>query len=181
MGFIFIWRLIHFHKAIQNIKDDNKNGKLVWILPKSNFELWVRLTLDCQLDYMCIHFKSILSKTSSRPSAQKDICFPPVKFLWSDVPPYLEIQIRHLHPMPNIGHGHSSTFASTPSAMLILNLALLNQDRHCLWKQCSSRSDRSGSTLFVIQFVNLYEQTTSSYLIGWQSEVVVANLIYSAG
>ena len=25
----------------------------------------------------------------------------------------------------------------------------------------------SGSTLFVIQFVNLYEQTTSSYLIGW--------------
>ena len=39
----------------------------------------------------------------------------------------------------------------------------------------------SGSTLFFIQFVNLYEQTTLSYLIGWQSEMSVANLIYSAG
>ena len=34
----------------------------------------------------------------------------------------------------------------------------------------------SGSTLFFIQFVNLYEQTTLSYLIGWQSEMGVANL-----
>ena len=39
----------------------------------------------------------------------------------------------------------------------------------------------SGSTLFFIQFVNLYEQTTLSFLIGWQSETSVANLIYSAG
>ena len=35
----------------------------------------------------------------------------------------------------------------------------------------------SGSTLFVIQFVNLYEQTTSSDLIGWKSEIGVANLV----
>ena len=40
---------------------------------------------------------------------------------------------------------------------------------------------RSGSTLFVIQFMNLYAQTTLSYLIGWQSEMGLANLIYSAG
>ena len=39
----------------------------------------------------------------------------------------------------------------------------------------------SGSTLFVIQFVNLYEQTTLSYPIGWPSEMGVTNLIYSAG
>ena len=39
----------------------------------------------------------------------------------------------------------------------------------------------SGSTLFFIQVVNLYEQTTLSYLIGWKSEMGVADLIYSAG
>ena len=39
----------------------------------------------------------------------------------------------------------------------------------------------SGSTLFFIQFVNLWEKTKLSYLIGWQSEMGVANLIYSAG
>ena len=39
----------------------------------------------------------------------------------------------------------------------------------------------SGSTLFLIQFMNLYEQTTLSYPIGWLSEKGVADLIYSAG
>ena len=39
----------------------------------------------------------------------------------------------------------------------------------------------SGSTLFFIQFMNLYEQTTLSYPIGWLSEKGVADLIYSAG
>ena len=39
----------------------------------------------------------------------------------------------------------------------------------------------SGATLLFIEFVNIYEQTTLSYLIGWQSELGVANLIYSAG
>ena len=38
----------------------------------------------------------------------------------------------------------------------------------------------SGSTLFFIQFMNLYEQTTLSYPIGWLSEKGVADLIYSA-
>ena len=39
----------------------------------------------------------------------------------------------------------------------------------------------SGSTLLLIHFMNLYEQTTLSYLIVWQSEMGVANVIYSAG
>ena len=39
----------------------------------------------------------------------------------------------------------------------------------------------SGSTLFFMEFVNLHEQTTLSYLIGCQSEMSVADLIYSAG
>ena len=39
----------------------------------------------------------------------------------------------------------------------------------------------SGFSLFVIQFVNLGNQTTSSYQTGWQSEIGLANLIYSAG
>ena len=39
----------------------------------------------------------------------------------------------------------------------------------------------SGSTLFFIQFIDLYEQTTLSYQIGWLSEMGVADLIYSAG
>ena len=39
----------------------------------------------------------------------------------------------------------------------------------------------SGSTLFFIQFMNLYAQITLSYLIGWLSEKGVADLIYSAG
>ena len=39
----------------------------------------------------------------------------------------------------------------------------------------------SGSTLFFIQFMNLYEQTSLSYQIGWLSEMGMADLIYSAG
>ena len=39
----------------------------------------------------------------------------------------------------------------------------------------------SGSTLFFIQFMNLYEQTSLSYQIGWLLEMGVADLINSAG
>ena len=46
-------------------------------------------------------------------------------------------------------------------------------------KMASEEAILSGSTLYVIQFVNLDEQTTQSYLIGWQSGMGVANLIYS--
>ena len=48
-------------------------------------------------------------------------------------------------------------------------------------QMASGKAIWSGTTLFVIQFVNLYEKTTMSYLIGWQSEMGVANLIYSSG
>ena len=56
-----------------------------------------------------------------------------------------------------------------------LTLAFENSvdpDRMAIW---------SGSTLFFIQFMNLYEQTTLSYTISWLSEKGVADLIYSAG
>ena len=35
----------------------------------------------------------------------------------------------------------------------------------------SEEANWSGSTLFVIQYVNLYQQSGSSNLIGWQLEV----------
>ena len=67
-----------------------------------------------------------------------------------------------------------------------LTLVLLNLDMSCLCKQCRSRSvdpdqlapeeaNWSGSTLFVIKYVNFYEQPSSSNLIGWKLEVDVAS------
>ena len=56
----------------------------------------------------------------------------------------------------------------------ILTLVLLNRDMPCLCKQYRSRArsaeeaNWSGSTLFVIKYVNLYQQSGSSNLIGWQ-------------
>ena len=45
-----------------------------------------------------------------------------------------------------------------------LTLVLLNPDMSCLCKQFISRS---GSALFVIKFMNLYQQPGSSNVIGW--------------
>ena len=57
-----------------------------------------------------------------------------------------------------------------------LTLALLNKDIPCLCKQCrSEEANWSGSTLFVIKYVNLYQQPGSSNLIGWKLEVGVAS------
>ena len=39
----------------------------------------------------------------------------------------------------------------------------------------SEEANWSGSTLFVIQYVNLYQQSGSNNLIGWQLEVGVAS------
>ena len=39
----------------------------------------------------------------------------------------------------------------------------------------SSEANWSGSALFVIQYVNLYQQPGSSNLIGWKLEVGVAS------
>ena len=39
----------------------------------------------------------------------------------------------------------------------------------------SDEANWSGSALFVNQYVNLYQQSGSSYLIGWKFEVDVAS------
>ena len=39
----------------------------------------------------------------------------------------------------------------------------------------SSEANWSGSALFVIKYLNLYEQLGSSHLIGWKLEVGVAS------
>ena len=62
-----------------------------------------------------------------------------------------------------------------------LILVLLNPDTPCLRKQCRSRSvgfwkaNWSVSALFIIQYVNLYQQPRSSNLIGWKLEVGMAS------
>ena len=45
----------------------------------------------------------------------------------------------------------------------MLTLVLLNPDIHCLCKQCRFRSValESGSALFAIQYVNLYQRSGS--------------------
>ena len=43
----------------------------------------------------------------------------------------------------------------------------------------SEEANWSGSALFAIKYVNLYQQSGSSNLIGWKLEVGI--LIYSAG
>ena len=59
----------------------------------------------------------------------------------------------------------------------VLTLVLLNPDIPCLYKQC--RSNWSGSALFVIRYVNLFQQIGSSNLIGWKLEVGVASNLFS--
>ena len=62
---------------------------------------------------------------------------------------------------------------NSPISRCILNLVLLNPHMPFLCKQCRSRSvafNRSGSAVFVIKYVNLYQQPGSSILIGWKLE-----------
>ena len=62
-----------------------------------------------------------------------------------------------------------------------LTLVLLNPDMSCLYKWCRSRSVgffRSGSTLFAIKYVNLYQQSGSSNLIGWKLEIGMASCLF---
>ena len=44
----------------------------------------------------------------------------------------------------------------------------------------SDEANRSGAALFAFKYVNLYQQSGSSNLIGWKLEIGVAS-IYSAG
>ena len=63
---------------------------------------------------------------------------------------------------------------------IILTLVLLNLDMPCANsanpdQMASEEANRSGSALFVIKNVNLYQQLGSNKLIGWQLEVGVAS------
>ena len=55
-----------------------------------------------------------------------------------------------------------------------LTLVLLNPDMPCLCKP-SEEANWSESALFVIKYVNLYQQSGSSNLIGWKFEKGVAS------
>ena len=59
----------------------------------------------------------------------------------------------------------------------IITLVLLNPDIPWLNKQCRSSSEANWSVpaLFVIKYVNLYQQPWARNLTGWQLEVGVAN------
>ena len=69
----------------------------------------------------------------------------------------------------------------------ILTLALMYQDRHCLRKQCRSRSDGFSRshliTIYIIcqSFCEFIWTNNIELSVGWWSEIIVANLIYSAG
>ena len=63
---------------------------------------------------------------------------------------------------------------------LHLTLVLLNPDMPCLYKRAdpdqlaSENANWSGSALFVIKYVNSYQQSGLSNLIGWKLEVGMA-------
>ena len=64
----------------------------------------------------------------------------------------------------------------------MLILVLLNPDILCFANSVDpdqlaspSEANWSGSALFVIQFVNLYQESGLSNRIGWQLEMVVAS------
>ena len=79
-------------------------------------------------------------------------------------------------------HSKRKDFALRAFTVLYaITLVLLIPDIPCLCKQCRSRSvgflrtNWSGSTLFVIENVNLYQEPGSSNLIGWKLEVGMAS------
>ena len=63
---------------------------------------------------------------------------------------------------------------------LSLTLVLLNQDLSCLCsvdpdQLASEEANWSGSALFAIKYVNLYQQSGSSNRIGWKLGMGVAS------
>ena len=80
-------------------------------------------------------------------------------------------------------HNGSSTSGFAPGISIqgILTLFLLNTTYPALANSvdpdqlASSEANWSGSALFVIQYVNLYQQPESSNLTGWKLEVGVAS------
>ena len=85
-------------------------------------------------------------------------------------------QIVRLHSLPRKCVIHVCSYLPR-HIYLPLTLVLLSPDITCICKQCGSRSVGfwSGSALFVIQYVNSYQQTALSNLIGWQLEIGVAS------
>ena len=69
----------------------------------------------------------------------------------------------------------------TVSYCISLNPGLAEPGYALLWKQCRSRSvgfseaNWSGSALFVIKYINLYQQSSSSTVIGWKLELGMAS------
>ena len=65
--------------------------------------------------------------------------------------------------------------------MAVWILVLLNPDKPCFTTHvdpdqlASEKPNWSGSALFVIQYVNLYQQSGLSNLISWQLETGVAS------
>ena len=59
----------------------------------------------------------------------------------------------------------------------VLTLVLQSTDMSCLFKQCRSRSVGflTGSALFAIKYVHLYQQSGPSILIGWKLEMGMAS------
>ena len=63
----------------------------------------------------------------------------------------------------------------------MLTFVLLNPDIPCICKQldpdqlASEEANWSGSALFAIQYVNLYQQSGLSNLIGWKLEMGMAS------
>ena len=61
------------------------------------------------------------------------------------------------------------------SSLLNFSLVLQNLDMPCLQTvKIQIKANWSGSILFVIEYVNLYQQPGSSNLIGWKLEVGLA-------
>ena len=73
------------------------------------------------------------------------------------------------------------TANSFTSPFGFLSLVLLNPDMPCLWNSvdpdqlASEEANWSGSALFVIKDMNLYQQPRSSNVIGWKLKVSVAS------
>ena len=69
----------------------------------------------------------------------------------------------------------------TERLLILLTLVLLYRNIFCFSKSvdpdqlASEEANWSGSALFAIKYANLYQQSGSSYLIGWKLEVGVAS------
>ena len=61
----------------------------------------------------------------------------------------------------------SKTGAKQGRFFLTFNPSPAEPDIPCLYKQCIEEANWSGSALFTIKYMNLYQQTRSSNQIGW--------------